>query len=92
MRPTNIRFADDTTLSAESEAEMKQLLERVERERERPALSINKGKTKIQVIIEAESRLQTNFLSGYDRVDTFIYLGCVVGKDGGLKGEKKTQT
>ena len=43
----NLRYADDTTLMAESEEELKSLLIRVKEESERASLRLNVKKTKI---------------------------------------------
>ena len=43
----NLRYADDTTLMAESKEEIKSLLIRVKEEREKPGLTLNIKKTKI---------------------------------------------
>ena len=43
----NLRYADDTTLIAESEEELKGLLMKVKEESERVALKLNIQKTKI---------------------------------------------
>ena len=43
----NLRYADDTTLMAESEEELKSLLMKVEEESEKVGLKINIQKTKI---------------------------------------------
>ena len=43
----NFRYADDTTLMAESEEELKSLLIRVKEESERDSLRLNVKKTKI---------------------------------------------
>ena len=43
----NFRYADDTTLMAESEEELKSLLMRVKKESERTGLKLNTEKTKI---------------------------------------------
>ena len=43
----NLRYADDTTLMAESEEELKSLLMLVEEESEKAALKLNIQKTKI---------------------------------------------
>ena len=43
----NLRYADDTTLMAESEEELKSLLMNVKEESERAALKLNIQKTKI---------------------------------------------
>ena len=43
----NLRYADDTTLTAESEEELKSLLRKVKEESERVGLKLNIQKTKI---------------------------------------------
>ena len=43
----NLRYADDTTLMAESEEELKRLLMRVKEESEKVGLKLNIQKTKI---------------------------------------------
>ena len=43
----NLRYADDTTLMAESEEELKRLLMKVKEEREKVGLKLNIQKTKI---------------------------------------------
>ena len=43
----NLRYADDTTLMAESEAELKSLLMKVREESEKTGLKLNIQKTKI---------------------------------------------
>ena len=43
----NLRYADDTTLMAESEEELKSLLMKVKQEREKVGLKLNFQKTKI---------------------------------------------
>ena len=43
----NLRYADDTTLMAESEEELKSLLMKVKEEREKVGLKLNVQKTKI---------------------------------------------
>ena len=44
---SNLRYADDTTLMAESKEELKSLLMKVKEEREKVALKLNIQKTKI---------------------------------------------
>ena len=46
---SNLRYADDTTLMAESEEELKSLLVRVKEEREKAALKLSIQKTKVMV-------------------------------------------
>ena len=43
----NLRYADDTTLMAESEEELKSLLMKVKKESEKVGLTLNTQKTKI---------------------------------------------
>ena len=45
----NLRYADDTTLMAESEEELKSLLMRVKEESEKAALKLSIQKTKVMV-------------------------------------------
>ena len=45
----NLRYADDTTIMAESEEELKSLLTKVKEEREKVGLKLNIQKTKIMV-------------------------------------------
>ena len=47
--PNNLRYADDTTLMAESEEELKSLLMKVTVESEKVGLKLNIQKTKIMV-------------------------------------------
>ena len=44
----NLRYADDTTLMAESEEELKNLLMRLKKESEKAGLKLNIKKTKIE--------------------------------------------
>ena len=46
---SNLRYADDTTLMAESEEELNSLLRRVKEESEKAGLKLNIHKTKIMV-------------------------------------------
>ena len=47
----NLRYADDTTLMAESEKELKRLLIRVKEESENAGLKLNIQKTKIMHLV-----------------------------------------
>ena len=69
----NLRYADDTTLTAESEAELKSLLMKVKEESEKVGLKLNIQKTKImasgpiiswQVDRKQWKQCQTLFLGG----------------------------
>ena len=52
----NLRYADDTTLMAESEEELKSLLMKVKEESERVSLKLNTQKTKIMASSPTTSR------------------------------------
>ena len=52
----NLRYADDTTLMAESEEELKNLLMKVKEESEKFGLKLNIQKTKIMVSSPITSR------------------------------------
>ena len=47
----NLRYADDTTLMAESEEELKSLLKKVKEESEKVGLKLNIQKTKIMPLV-----------------------------------------
>ena len=47
----NLRYADDTTLMAESEEELKSLLMKMKKESEKVALKLNIQKTKISHLV-----------------------------------------
>ena len=47
----NLRYADDTTLMAESEEELKSLLMKVKEESEKAGLKLNIQKTKIMALV-----------------------------------------
>ena len=47
----NLRYADDTTLMAESEEELKSLLMKVKEESEKAGLNLNIQKTKIMGLV-----------------------------------------
>ena len=56
----NLRYADDTTLLAESEEELKSLLMKVKEESEKVALKLNIEKTKIM----ASGRITSQQIDG----------------------------
>ena len=59
-RINNLRYADDTTLMAESEEELKSLLMNVKEESEKVGLKLNIQKTKITASSPMHSRISTN--------------------------------
>ena len=75
-----IRHADDTSLIAESEEELKNLLMRVKEESEKADLKFNIQKTKIM----ASSRITSWQIDGeiMETVTDFIFLGSKITADG----------
>ena len=76
----NLRYADDTTLMAESEEELKSLLMKVKEESEKGGLKLNIQKTKIM----ASSPITSWQINGetVETVSDFIFLGCKITADG----------
>ena len=73
----NLRYADDTTLMAESEEELKSLLMKVKEESEKVGLQLNIQKTKIM----ASSPITSWQIDG-ETVADFIFLGSKITADG----------
>ena len=73
----NLRYADDTTLMAESEEELKSLLMKVKEEREKAGLKLNIQKTKIM----ASSPITSWQIDG-GTVTDFIWGGSNITADG----------
>ena len=76
----NLRYADDTTLMAESKEELKRLLMKVKEESEKAGLELNVQKTKI-----IASRPITSWQIDGQTVETvadFIFLGSKITADG----------
>ena len=83
----NLRYADDTTLMAESE-ELKSLLMKVKEESEEIGLKLNIQKTKIM----ASSPTTSWEIDGetVETVSDFIFLGSKITVDGDCSQEIKT--
>ena len=83
----NLRYADDTTLMAESEEELKSLLMKVEEENEKVGLKLNIQKTKIM----ASSPITSWEIDGetVETVADFIFLGSKITADGDCSHETK---
>ena len=73
----NLRYADDTTLMAESEEELKSLLMKVKEESEKVGLKLNIQKTKI-----TESSSITSWEIDGETVADFIFGGSKITADG----------
>ena len=76
----NLRYADDTSLMAESEEELKSLLMKVKEERENGGLKLNIQKTKIMAYGSITSRQIDG--ETVETVKNFIFLGSKITADG----------
>ena len=81
----NLRYADDTTLMAESEEELKSLLVTVKEESEKVGLKLNMQKSKIM----ASSPITSWQIDGetIETVADFIFLGSKIIADGDCSHE-----
>ena len=81
----NLRYADDTTLMAEREEELKNLLRKVKKECEKADLKLNSQKTKIM----ASSPITSWQIDGetMETVTDFIFLGSKITADGDCSHE-----
>ena len=83
----NLRYADDTTLMAESEEELKSLLMKVKEESEKVGLMLNIQETKIMA-----SDPITSWQTAGETMETvseFIFLGSQITADGDCSHENK---
>ena len=83
----NLRYADDTTLMAESEEELKSLLMKVKEKSEKVGLKLNIQKTKIM----ASGPITSLEIDGetVETVADFIFLGSKITADGDCSHEIK---
>ena len=83
----NLRYADDTTLMAESEEELKSLLMKVKEEREKGGLKLNIQKTKIM----ASGPITSWQIDGetMETMTDFIFLGSKITANGDCSHEIK---
>ena len=83
----NLRYADDTTLMAESEEELKSLLMKVKEESEKVSLTLNMQKTKIM----ASGPITSWEIDGetVETVSDFIFWGSKITADGDCSHEIK---
>ena len=84
---SNVRYADDTTLMAESEEELKSLLMKAKEESEKAGLKLNIQKTKIM----ASGPIPSWQIDGetVETVSDFIFLGFKITADGDCSHEIK---
>ena len=76
----NLRYADDTTLKAESEEELKSLLIKVKKDSEKVGLKLNIQKTKIMACGPITSWQIDGEIT--ETVTHFIFLGSKITADG----------
>ena len=81
---SSVRYADDTTLMAESEEELKSLLIKVKEESEKVGLKLNIHKTKIM----ASSQITSWEIDG-ETVSDFTFLGSKITANGDYSHEIK---
>ena len=83
----NVRYADDTTLMAESEEELRSLLMKVKEESEKVGLKLNIQKTKIM----ASGPITSWQIDGetVETVSDFIFLSSKITADGDCNHEIK---
>ena len=83
----NLRYADDTTLMAENEEELKSFLMKVKEESEKAGLKLNIQKTKIM----ASGPISSWQIEGekVEAVTDFIFLGSKITVDGDCSHEIK---
>ena len=81
---SNLRYADNTTLMAESEEELKSLLMKVKEESEKVGLKLNIQKTKITAFGPI-----TSWQIDGETVADFIFLGSKITEDGDCSHEIK---
>ena len=83
----NLRYADDTTLMAESEEELKSVLMKVKEESEKAGLKLNIQKTKIMASSPITSwQIEEETM---ETVRDFIFLGSKITADGDCSHEIK---
>ena len=86
----NLRYADDTTLMAESEEELKSLVMKVKEKSEKVGLKLNIQKTKIV----ASGPITSWEIDGktVEIVSDFVFLGSKITADGDCSHDIKTLT
>ena len=85
----NLRYADDITLMAETEEELKSLLMKVKEESEKAGLKLNSQKSKIM----ASGPITPWQIDGetVEKVADFIFMGSKITADGDCSHEIKTR-
>ena len=89
----NLRYADDTALMAESEADLQQIVNSVNTNSEAQGLRMNVKKTKTMVISRMEAPTVKITVNGeiLEQVHKFQYLGQIITDDGKCDSEVKAR-
>jgi len=87
---TNLRYADGVILLATSEAELQEMVDRLDRVSHKYSLLINVDKTKVMASdgMACHILIQNEQL---EQVDTFPYLGSLITEDGECTTEFRTR-
>jgi len=83
----NLRYADDTTLLAESKEDLKQMLLKIRDESKKAGLRLNIKKTKYMCTSPNDSGSLKVNSDEIERVTTFSFLGSLVTDDGACRPE-----
>ena len=90
VRLSNLRFADDIILFAESEEKLKDMLEDLNNKGKRDGMKLNKKKTKIMCNEVVRSRLRTGLMidgEQLEEVTEYKYLGRLVTSGNDIRKE-----
>ena len=91
---TNVRYADDTALIADSESRLQALVDCVVRESNAKGLNVNITKTQVMVISKSDAEVTANItIQGkrLEQVHRFSYLGSIIAQDGRCDKEIRTR-
>ena len=91
---TNIRYADDTALLADSEPKMQCLVNTLVSESLRKGLKVNFTKTKVMVVSKCNEQINAAITidgNTLEQVDSFSYLGSTLTEGGRCEKEIKTR-
>ena len=91
---TNIRYADDTALIADSESKLQALVDCLVRESNMKGLSVNITKTQVMVISKSDTQETASItIDGkiLEQVSRFSYLGSIITQNGRCDEDIKTR-
>ena len=90
----NLRYADDTVLISNSEANLQIIVDTINKEIEKIGLSLNKKKTEVMVVSKKAEIPKCKITLGKEtlnQVDTFKYLGSLITSDGKCEKDIKAR-